>query len=219
MEPMGPFGESDWYDQSRERLYELAMRVFGFPMEREHERHYLIAILRRTLSLELAFRQAVESRNGQMAMTLIRLNLDTLARLYALYWAEKTDGMSAETFSRAVAGGKSIKDMKLRGSKEKATDKWLIAQIEPLADWIPRVYKATSGAIHFSDFHIKQSLQQLRPKIRTPDSIVAEIAFGPTDTSTDPNRFTEVRQAFLHITMMLAAAISHRCDLAMRKAP
>lgn len=155
-----------------------------------------------------------------MAMTLVRLNLDTLARLYALYWAEQTPGMDAEALARAVAGGKSIKDMKLRGSKEKATDRWLIEQIEPLGDWIPDVYKTTSGAIHFSDFHIKQALQQLTPKLRTPDgALMAEIAFGPTDSNQDPNRFNELRQSFLHITMMLDAAISHRCSLAMSDTP
>jgi hypothetical protein len=83
-----------------------------------------------------------------MAMTLVRLNLDTLARFYALYWAEETDGMSAETFAREVAQGKSIKDMKFRGSKEKASDRWLIQQIESFGAWIPVVYKKTSGAIH-----------------------------------------------------------------------
>jgi hypothetical protein len=42
--------------------------------------------------------------------------------------------MSAETFCKYVADGNSIKDIKLRGSKVKAHDKWLIDQISDLGN-------------------------------------------------------------------------------------
>ncbi|WP_438281841.1 hypothetical protein [Pseudomonas alabamensis] len=208
------FGDFCQYEKARSELFETSVMVLKFPRQHEHERNFLLAAIRRTLSLELAFRQAVEARNGQMAMTLVRLNLDTLARTYALYWAENTKGMTAETFARNVAQGKSIKDMKLRGSKEKASDRWLIRQIESLGEWIPEVYKRTSGAIHFSDFHIRQLLQQATPLKKDDDgSLHVRLALGAIEPGADPELYREVKQAFLHISMMLIVAIQHRCEL------
>jgi hypothetical protein len=126
------FGDFSQYEKAKSALYEACTNILKFPREREHERYFLLAVARRTLSLEAAFRQSIDACNGQIAMTLVRLNLDTLARFYALYWADETHGMSAATFARQVAQGKSIKDMKFRGSKEKASDRWLIQQIESL---------------------------------------------------------------------------------------
>lgn len=209
------FGDFSQYERARNDLYEVCKRILRFPREREHERHFLLAAIRRTLSLEAAFRQSIEACNGQMAMTLVRLNLDTLARFYALYWADETDGMTAEIFAKEVAQGKSIKDMKFRGAKEKASDKWLIKQIESLGDWIPVVYKKTSGAIHFSDFHINQLLQQAKPIKRLVDgSLHAELSIGPGEKDADPELYRELQQSFLHISLMLIVAIQHRCELA-----
>ena len=126
------FGDFSQYDRAKNDLYDVCGQILKYPDEHEHERHFLLAVVRRTLSLEAAFRQSIETCNGQIAMTLVRLNLDTLARFYALYWADDTDGMTAETFAQAVARGNSIKDMKFRGAKERASDRWLVQQIEGL---------------------------------------------------------------------------------------
>ncbi|HCB0642565.1 TPA: hypothetical protein MYL57_002543 [Klebsiella variicola subsp. variicola] len=210
------FGDFSQYERARKDLYEVCEKILAFPREREHERYFLLAVIRRTLSLETAFRQSVDACNGQMAMTLVRLNLDTLARFYALYWADETDGMTAETFAKEVAQGKSIKDMKFRGAKEKASDRWLIKQIESLGDWIPIVYKKTSGAIHFSDFHIKQLLQQAKPIRRLEDgSLHAELSIGPGEQNAEPELYRELQQSFLHISLMLIVGVQHRCEPAL----
>lgn len=209
------FGGPEGYAYAKRELFRLVEMLLSYPPDRENERHFLLAAIRRTLSLETTFVHAVEERNGQMAMTLIRLNLDTLARAYALYWAEQTVGMTAESFARDVAGGKSIRKMKLRGVRENATDAWLIAQMAPLADWIQKVYETTSGAIHFSDFHIRQLLQQHQSKEMQEDgSLKVELVLGAADYSPGSQRYVEVRQAFLHITLMLLSLVEHRCKLA-----
>lgn len=209
------FGDFSQYERARNDLYEICTKILKFPREHEHERYFLLAIARRTLSLESAFRQTIEACNGQMAMTHVRLNLDTLARFYALYWADETDGMTAEIFAQEVAQGKSIKNMKFRGAKEKASDRWLIQQIESLGDWIPLVYKKTSGAIHFSDFHINQLLQQAKPVRRLEDgSLQVELFIGPGEKDADPELYRELKQSFLHISLMLIVAMQHRCQLA-----
>lgn len=208
------FGDIPQHDRACEELYELVGELTQFPSANQHERHYILAAIRRTLSLNMAFRQAIESQNGQMAATLIRLNLDTLARTYALYWADETADMSAETFSKAIYDGQSIRNMNLRGAIEKATDRWLINQITALGDWITKVYKETSGAIHFSDFHIKQLLQQASiTEEFTNGSAQVEYVISPVEIDIDPEHYRELMQAFLHITMMFVCAIQHRVEI------
>jgi hypothetical protein len=210
------FGDLSQHDRTCEDLYNLVAGLLQFPSTQENERNYILAAIRRTLSLNKAFRQAIESQNGQMAATLIRLNLDTLARTYALYWAEDTDGMSAETFSKAISDGQSIRNMKLRGANTKATDRWLIDQITNLEDWIPEVYKRTSGAIHFSNFHINQLLQQTSIIEQFDDgSLRVEFVIGPGEKDADPELYRELMQAFLHITMMFVCAVQHRVEVAI----
>lgn len=181
------------------------------PDTKEAERHFLLAAIRRTLSLSKAFKQSIETQNGQVAGTLVRIHLDTLARSYALYWADETNGMSAESFAKEVAAGRGIQTMKLRGAKQRATDRWLIEQIEGLGEWIPKVYKATSGAIHFSDFHINQMLQQATEVKQNEDgSINIQLIVGPTEIGVSSEHYRELKQAFLHITLMLVEAIRGR---------
>ncbi|MFD3231511.1 hypothetical protein [Rahnella aceris] len=106
--------------------------------------------------------------------------------------------------------------MKFRGAKEKASDRWLINQIESLGDWIPIVYKKTSGAIHFSDFHIKQLLQQAKPIRRLEDgSLHAELSIGPGEQNAEPELYRELQQSFLHISLMLIVGVQHRCEPAL----
>ena len=142
-------------------LDKCALAAAALPDIGEFERIYIFAAIRRTLSLIVAFRQSIEVGNEQMAATILRLNLDTVARFYALFWADETEGMSAESFSKEVFNGAQIRHMKLRNQVEKATDYWLIKQIEPLQPWIRAVYENTSGAVHFSGFHMERVLQQV----------------------------------------------------------
>lgn len=215
------FGDLAQFHRAEAEFDEIFLKAMQLPDASENERHFMFGAIRRTNSLSLAFKQAVGSRNGQMAATLIRLNLDTLARFYAVYWADDTEGMTAEDFARDVLAGKNIRDFKFQGSKQKATDRWLIKKIVPLGDWIESVYKNTSGAIHFSSFHIKQVFDQASERHTEPDgSLRLEgITMSPVDTETDPERYRELQQAFLHITLMLKCAIEHRCEVLMDESP
>jgi hypothetical protein len=128
--------------------------------------------------------------------------------------------MSAETFSKAISNGESIRNMKLRGANEKATDRWLIDQIIGLGDWIPEVYKRTSGAIHFSDFHINQLLQQASVIERFDDgTLKVKLVIGPGEKDADPELYRELMQAFLHISMMFVCVIEDRVEAVIGSAP
>jgi hypothetical protein len=194
------FGDWSEYKKARDDIFWVCREALKFPRQHEHERNFILAAARRSLSLEMSLKQSIDSRNCQMAMTIVRLNLDTLARFYALYWADETKGMTAEVFARDVAQGVSVRNMRFFGGKQKATDQWLIQRIIGLADWIPKVYKTTSGAIHFSDFHVVQLLQQCKPNRELEDgSLQAEIRIEAAEFETGPEYYKETQQAFFHI--------------------
>ncbi|MGA0541049.1 hypothetical protein [Neotabrizicola sp. VNH66] len=208
------FGDFAQHDRAKEILERIFERSTKLPDDCEYQRSFIWGAIRRNHSLSLAFRQAIESKNGQMSLTLIRLNLDTVARFYTLYWADGTIGMDAENFAKEVFLGKQIKDFQFQGAPGKAQDWWLINKIKPLAPWIENVYKSASGAIHFSDFHIRQVFDQSERSLLDDGSLLMHhISMNPIDTSEDPERFRELKQAFLHITLLLSCAADRRCEM------
>lgn len=203
------------YDRVKTDFEQIFAATLNLPDHTVYERHFIWGAMRRTHSLSLAMRQSIEAKNGQMTATLIRLNLDTLARFYALYWADETPELTSETLSKEVFDGRSIKDLKLRGAKEKATDRWLIEQITGLANWIPEVYKNASGAIHFSESHIHQVISsQSHTEETMPDSEfqIAQVSMSPVDQNPNLTDYRNAKTAFLHISMMLAGAMKHRVE-------
>lgn len=200
------------YDEIKHNLEKVFASSLDLPVHSRYERHFIWGAIRRTHSLSLAMRQSIEAKNGQMVSTLIRLNLDTLARFHALFWADETPDLTSEEFAKQVFDGKQIRDFSLREGKQKALDWWLIKQITPLADWIPVVYKNASGAIHFSDFHVHQVLMSSKKlrDISDTDDEERLVSMDPTDQSPDIEDYQKAKAAFSHISMMLVAAIKDR---------
>lgn len=204
-------------DQIKENLNTCAIAAIDLKDIQEFEKIYIFAAIRRTLSLMVAFRQSVEVGNEQMAATILRLNLDTVARFYALFWADETDGMCAEIFAKQVFDGAQINHMKFRNSSDRATDAWLISQIETLGPWIKDVYKSTSGAIHFSGFHMERVLQQAES--HTPQEeggVKVWLTLGGTERIDHPNQYEIIKQAFTHTCELLVCAMQDRCGLLER---
>ena len=205
-------------NQLKPLLESLVPPIIRLSDKHEMEKLFLLAAIRRSLSLLAAFRHSVETGNEQMAATILRLNLDTLARVYALFWAEETPDMTAESFAKAVFSGEPIKKMKLRGAKEFATDAWLIKQISSLDDWIESVYRDASGAIHFSNFHMKRVIAQSTANTQLSDgSIHLTLAFGGTEKDSKLEDYARIQQGFCHITALLLWPIQDRCGLTTRE--
>lgn len=212
-------GNYPFLDRVKIDLDDCAIAAAELPDSSEFEKIYIFAAIRRTLSLIVAFRQSIEVGNEQMAATILRLNLDTVARFYALYWADETDGMDAESFARRVFYGDQINHMKLRNQKHKARDAWLISQIETLEPWIKAVYQVNSGAIHFSGFHMERVLQQV--EINTPQEgggVKARLVLSGTEKIDHPDQYKVIKQAFTHICQLLICAMQDRCGLLERPA-
>lgn len=168
--------------------HHMVNRPFG------HQDLYLLGIARRTLANSRAFKQCVEDRNGLIAAALLRLQLDTVLRLYALYWVA-----DPEDFAGRVFAGEQIDRLKAADGQQ-MKDRYLIDKIKERNPWAEAVYKNTSGLIHFSDRHIHSAIQL------EGDSGAAQFLLGPTNPAHTLADFQELLEAFFHCTGMVVVA-------------
>jgi hypothetical protein len=171
-------------------LYQHHMvdRPFG------HQDLYLLGIERRTLAQSQAFKKCVEDRNGLVAAALLRLQLDTVLRIYALYWVA-----DPEAFAGRVFAGEQIDRLKAADGKQ-MKDRYLIDKIKERNPWVEDVYKNTSGLIHFSDRHIHSAI------CLNGDDGPAQFLLGPINPEHTFADFQELLEAFFHCTGMIVVA-------------
>jgi len=112
---------------------------------------YTSAIINRSIFLLKGFICLLRDRNFICATPLIRLQLDNLMRLYAGFIVSEP-----HSFAMSVINGERIDEMKDKNGK-KMRDAYLKEELSKQYDWIKRVYKDTSGFIHFSEKHIYSS--------------------------------------------------------------
>ncbi len=111
------------------------------------------AILNRSVCLLKGFISQINEKNFISAAPILRLQLDNLLRLSAVWQVEKP-----HDFASDVMGGEQINRMKNRGG-EKMYDKLLVRNLEKDFPWVVSVYENTSGYVHFSHKHFANSFQ------------------------------------------------------------
>ena len=109
---------------------------------------YLISALNRSYCLLRGFCDLIETRNFIAAAPLVRLQLDTCARINALTLVDDPYEFAAD-----VLDGKQINKIKDR-SGTKMTDRHLVECLAQEYSWIDDVYQQTSAYIHFSNKHL-----------------------------------------------------------------
>lgn len=184
--------------------HHMVNRPFG------HQDLYLLGIARRTLANAQAFKRCVEDRNGLVAAALLRLQLDTVLRLYALYWVA-----DPEDFATRVFGGEQVDRLKAADGKQ-MKDRYLIDRIKQRNPWVEPVYKNTSGLIHFSDRHIHSAIRL------DGDDGAAQFLLAATNAEHTLADFQELLEAFFHCTGMVCVAAGdwfERFDTVHRRPP
>ncbi|PKQ44813.1 hypothetical protein [Confluentibacter flavum] len=127
------------------------------------------SILNRTINLNRGYITLINDNNYIAAAPLVRLNLDSLLRLFASTQSE----FDVETFAKKVRKGEIIRKMKyFKNHKERLTDSKLVELIKEIKGfkWTEQIYDAGSGYIHLSNQHFYSSV-----KIVGPDTIESGI--------------------------------------------
>lgn len=124
----------------------------------------LIAALNRTVNISKAYTTLIRENNFIAAASLVRINIDTLLRLYASIISE----FDRNTFASKVMGGELIKKMKLRGTDKYLLDNTLYLELSKIEgmEWVTDIYKAGNSFVHLEKSHIFSSLKVADEKER-----------------------------------------------------
>lgn len=184
----------------RELLSLLAQEISGRPAV-SFERAYIFGAAKRTLALGQGFRDAVDKGNVTVASTLVRINLDTLLRLYALWWVA-----DSEAFAAKVVGGVSINKMKA-ASGELMSDSHLYKRLATVVPWIETVYQESSGFVHFSGRHILAAI------VPGDEEGLCTLAIEALDPLRPPQFLAQVEASFTDVSMRIKLGIEERLDI------
>jgi hypothetical protein len=130
----------------------------------------VLAVLQRSLSLIDGFTLMLERRNALCAAPLIRLQIDSLLRLYAC-WLVHDPHAIAEKLLRGVPLSK-VRSRDGQG----LTDAYLRRKACERYPWVTRVYEKTSGFIHLSAAHMIAPVTGVHPNERSLDMCVGSFA-------------------------------------------
>jgi len=136
-------------------------RMSMYPMDM-----VIIGIVKRCLSTTSALEKLVLEWNMTCARAVLRMQLDTVLRLSAFWLSPDLQKMAMD-----VIGGKQINKMKDRDGC-KMTDSYLSRKLGERFDWIPRVYKYTSGYIHFSERQLFDPISEINNKERIMSFVI-----------------------------------------------
>lgn len=182
-------------EQAIQQVLLTALSGENRPLFNQHL--FIFGIAKRTISQSSAFRQMIDSKNGLVAASLVRLQLDTVLRLYAIFWVD-----NAEVFATQLIEGHQIDRMKASDG-QLMKDSYLRSRLARRNPWIDSVYSTTSGFIHFSKQHIVSALSKEENAL--PGEI--QMRIGPRDNNVTIGYYNELIRAFRHMNGMIAVAM------------
>jgi hypothetical protein len=195
---MGFAKDSGELERWEDDLIALGLRLLGgdkapfYPLDL-----IMIGALKRTLSLRSALAPMIASKNMLVARALLRMHLDTVARLLAYTYVS-----SPHKIASAVIGGKQLRKFKALDGQA-LTDTYLVQRLSKDHPWVERVYKTTSGYVHFSERQFVDSVES----IEEGHPGMLHLQIGKGDDKYPEFSWGEVVGCFNHLTRLLADAI------------
>ncbi len=117
---------------------------------------FCAAIINRTLNLTRGFINQMRDENFISAAPLVRINLDSLLRLYGAFLVE----YNIDEFALEVMKGKAFNSIKDK-TGQFMKDHYLVDQLSKKTgyNWVKTVYKAGNEHIHFTAQHVFASVR------------------------------------------------------------
>jgi hypothetical protein len=117
---------------------------------------YCGAIINRTLNLTKGFISQIQDDNFLAAAPLVRLNIDSLLRLYAAFQVDS----NIDEFASKIMKGESLRKLKDKQGM-KMTDQHLVEQLskEKGYEWVTTIYNTGNEYVHFTSQHIFASIK------------------------------------------------------------
>lgn len=200
----------DRIDQIEKVEKELIRKVaagFGNP-NLYHADMFVLGAVKRILAVSAGFRTLMLLRNFTSSAGLVRMQLDTAARLNGLRLVAVP-----EAFCEAVMSGQRYDKQKDRdGNLMK--DSHLIKKLAEQHAWVSEVYTQTSGFVHLSDRHMWSSVSQIDEAEHT-----FHFNISATDTDRPDEHFFEILECFFEATKIAGVAVLGYLEYRNRPAP
>lgn len=127
-----------------------------------------LASIKRSISLQAAMLSLIRDNNYFSAASLLRLQIDSCMRFYAVFLVDDPHDLSTR-----VLAGEEIRKIKDRNGNKMA-DAYLISIISKEYEWMERVYKTTSGFVHLSNKHLFSYIEKVNDDERSVSFVLGE---------------------------------------------
>ena len=153
----------------------------------------VIGAVKRSLSLASGLLALIEAKNMVCARAVLRMQLDTITRLYAYLYAEDPEQMA-----KAILGGAPLNKFKSTDGKL-LRDGYLVDRLSERFPWVRKVYDYTSGYIHFSE---KQFFDAVH-SVGNDEERTIHLAISRTDDKYPEFSWEELPACFNHLNVIL----------------
>lgn len=153
----------------------------------------VIGIVKRSMSIASAFKTLVTDWNMVCARAILRMQIDTAIRFSAFWISDNPHEMAME-----VMRGKQIDKIKDRDGNN-MKDIYLVEKLSSQFSWMPKVYKSTSGYIHFSNAHI------FAPIMSIDDDGIFESLITSKDDKFPESSWHEIVSCFNNCTEIIVS--------------
>lgn len=157
---------------------------------------YAHGALNRSLSLSQGFESLLRVRNFACAGAILRLQLDTALRFYAVFLVE-----SPQEFATSVIRGLAVRKCRDR-SGALMTDAYLVKQLTAEYSWVSEVYEKTCNFVHLSDTHVFSTMSGV-----DRESAKISIRIGEGETHLPESTYLDAILAFRESTVIFVRSL------------
>jgi hypothetical protein len=158
----------------------------------------VLGAVKRSLSLASGLLTLIEAKNIVCARAVLRMQLDTVTRLYAYLYVD-----DAEQVAKAVLKGQPLNKLKATDGKL-LRDAYLVDRLSEQFPWVRRVYNFTSGYVHFSERQFFDAVH----KVGSDEERTVHLSIGKTDDKYPESSWEELPACFNHLNIMLEEFLS-----------
>ncbi len=153
---------------------------------------FMLGAVRRTLAQSKGFSQLISARNFPCAAAILRMQIDTAMRVFALYGMRERDSCC-----QALLGGQKFNTL-MNADGQKMTDANLRKNLAKHYPWINSIYKETSDFIHLSGRHFYNSISHLDEETRT-----IHFSISGNDPERPDTAYYEILGEFLEVSKLV----------------
>lgn len=153
----------------------------------------VLGAVKRSLNLASGLLVLIEAKNMVCARAVLRMHLDTIARLCAYLYVE-----DPEKLAKAILDGEALNTFKSKDGKS-LRDGYLVDRLSERFPWIRRVYGFTSGYVHFSERQFFDAVHS----VGNDEEKTIRLTISRTDDKYPELSWEELPACFNHLNAIL----------------